>query len=483
MQPSDLLAFSLGVALAGVGGWIALSRARMAWAEQRHKAESESQAKLNELTQQCAKDVHEADRRALQTIESMQTVLAQDRDALRTAQADLAARETALSEREQEIETALARISRLTAEEARAEQEARFQSEIEQLANQTFREREQALTEEAETKARTTLLHIMERHNPEFTVQATTAIVPLATEDMKGRLIGREGRNIRSFEQITGVDLIIDETPEAVILSCFDPVRRETARLALMNLMIDGRIHPGRIEEVYQQAQAEIEQVIRESGELAVVRSQIPPLPAKVVETMGRLRFRTSYAQNVLDHSVETALLAGLIASELKLNVALARRAGFLHDIGKALPPEYEGPHALAGMEFLKQCGMKGAVLNAVGAHHYDIEPASPEAQVVIVADSISASRPGARRESLDKYVKHLSELESLAMEFPGVERVFAMSAGREIRVFVKPAAVNDLQAAKLAKEIAQRIEAELEYGGQIKITVIRETRIQETAK
>jgi ribonuclease Y len=336
---------------------------------------------------------------------------------------------------------------------------------------------------DAERKAKKAVLDVIQRNAVDYVTEATLAVVELPSEDMTGRIIGREGRNIRAFEQVTGVDLIIDETPEAVVISCFDPVRRETARLALMNLMVDGRIHPGRIEELYEKAQIEVARSLIEAGERASERANVPGLHPRVIEMMGRLRFRTSYAQNVLDHSVEVSHLASNLASELGLNAELAKRAGLLHDIGKALGSEWEGPHALTGMEFLRSYGERDAVLHAVGAHHYEIEPNSPEAIVVIIADTISAARPGARRENLDNYLKRLSSLESLANAFPGVDRSYAVQAGREIRLIVKPTEVDDLGAARLANEVARAIERELEYPGQIKVTVIRETRAQQTAK
>ena len=271
---------------------------------------------------------------------------------------------------------------------------------------------------EAERRAKKIVLDVMQRSIVDYVTEATLAVVELPNEDMKGRIIGREGRNIRAFEQVTGVDLIIDETPEAVVISCFDPVRRETARLALMNLMVDGRIHPGRIEELYEKAQAEVNRMILEAGERAAERANVSGLAPKVIETMGRLRFRTSYAQNVLDHSVEVARLAENLAAEMGLNAEVAKRAGLLHDIGKALGPEWEGPHAITGMEFLRTIGERESVLHAVGAHHNEIEPCTAEAILVIIADSISAARPGARRENLENYLKRLTSLETLGKLF-----------------------------------------------------------------
>jgi ribonuclease Y len=342
---------------------------------------------------------------------------------------------------------------------------------------------ERSMVAEAERRAKAVVLDVMQRHVVSYVSEATMSVIELPSEDMKGRIIGREGRNIRSFEQVTGVDLIIDDTPEAVVISSFDPLRREAARLTLLRLMKDGRIHPALIEEVHQSSLAELEKTVREAGERAAERAQVCDLTPRTIEAMGRLRFRASYAQNVLEHSVEVSRLAKGLAEELGLDVEVARRAGFLHDIGKALDGQSEGPHALAGMEFLKTQGESDAVLLAVGAHHHDIEPTSAEAIIVIVADSISASRPGARRESLDQYVKRLEALEGLANAFPGVERSYALQAGREIRLIVRPDEVDDLGASRLAKDVAQKIEASLEYPGQVKVTVIRETRFQDLAR
>jgi len=388
-----------------------------------------------------------------------------------------------LAERQEAVEAEFRRVSGLSQDEARDVYLARIEDEFRDFAARRAREVESQSLREAERRARQVVLDVMERSTIEYVTEATVAVVNLPNEEMKGRIIGREGRNIRAFEQVTGVDLIVDETPEAVVISCFDPVRRETARLALMNLMVDGRIHPGRIEELYEKAQIEVKRTLEEAGERAAETAQVAGLPAPVIETMGHLRFRTSYAQNVLDHSVEVAHIASNIAAELGLNADIARQAGFLHDIGKALGSEWPGPHALTGMEFLRQNGIRPSVLHAVGAHHRDLDPETPEALAIIVADSLSAARPGARRENLDNYVKRLSGLESLANSFPGVERSYAVQAGREIRLIVRPETVDDLGARRLAGEVARRIESEMEYPGQIRVTVIRETRAQDIAK
>lgn len=395
----------------------------------------------------------------------------------------LEAKELELAERHQVAEQELQRLAGLTPDQARAMYLQCLEDDFRDLGMRRAREIEAETVAIAEKRARQAILDVMERCSVEYVTEATVAVVMLPTEEMKGRIIGREGRNIRAFEQVTGVDLIIDDTPEAVVISSFDPIRRETARLALMNLMVDGRIHPGRIEELYEKAQTEVKRLILEAGERAATRANIAGLPRSVIETMGKLRFRTSYAQNVLDHSVEVAHLAAMIAAEMGLNQDVARVAGFLHDIGKALGEEWEGPHAITGMTYLQQCGLKEAVLHAVGAHHRDIEPNTPEAIAIIVADSLSAARPGARRENLENYVKRLAALEELATQFEGVERAYALQAGREIRLIVKPEEIDDLAAKRLAGEVAKRIESEMEYPGQIKVTVIRETRTSEIAR
>lgn len=416
-------------------------------------------------------------------LETRRTQL-EDREAnLLREQRHLTEKEESIDRRLRLVEEELQRVAGLNKTQARELYLRRIESEFREIGQRKAKEVETLALIEAERRAKKVVLDAMQRSVVDYVTEATLAVVELPSEDMKGRIIGREGRNIRAFEQVTGVDLIIDETPEAVVISCFDPVRRETARVALMNLMVDGRIHPGRIEEIYEKAQQEVERMILEAGERAVERANVNGLPPKVVEMMGRLRFRTSYAQNVLDHSVEVARLAENLAYDLGLNAEVAKRAGFLHDIGKALGPEYEGPHALTGMEFLKGHGERESVLHAVGAHHNEIEPETPEAVLVIVADSISAARPGARRENLENYLKRLSGLEALANSFPGVERSYAVQAGREIRLIVKPEQVDDLGAARLANEVAKRIEKELEYPGQIKVTVIRETRTTSVAK
>lgn len=384
----------------------------------------------------------------------------------------LAEAETKLSEAKAE----LLRVSQLSSEEAKAEVMKLAKSEL----AKDIADWERDATAEAGARVRALVVSTMERSHLQYVSEATTAVVSLPSEELKGRIIGREGRNIRMFEQVCGVDLLIDDSPEVVTISCFDPVRRETARLTLLNLILDGRIHPARIEELHAEAKLELERVMAEAGDEACRRAGVLGLSATVVHELGRLKFRTSYAQNVLDHSVEVAFFAATLASELGCNANIARTAGLLHDIGKALPED--GPHALTGMEFLRKAGIAEPILHAVGAHHHDIEPATPEAQILIVADSISASRPGARRESLDNYVKRMEALEATAMTFSGVDRCFALQAGREIRVLVNPKALDDSAARHLARDLAAKIKGELHYPGQIKVTVIRELRVTETA-
>jgi len=457
------------------------------------QAELSAKAALLAKQEEIEREVRER-RAALDKFEARLTqkdeVLDERRAAVDAKESDLRAQAAQLEKRTDElkaeaqrVESELQRVAGLSREEARDLYLSRIEAEFSEFALRKAREVEARSAAELERQARHLLVSTMERTASQYITEATTAVVTLATEDMKGRIIGREGRNIRAFEQVTGTDLIIDETPEAAVISCFDPIRRETARLTLMNLMLDGRIHPGRIEEVYEQAKIEIERMIAEAGERAADRAGLVGLHPKIVDMMGRLRFRTSYAQNVLDHSVETSQIAAMLAAELGQNVEVAKLAGFLHDIGKALGEEWEGPHAITGMEFLQSLGVAEAVTHAVGAHHRDIDPESPEALLVIVADALSAARPGARRENLDAYVKRLGMLETIANSHPGVERSYALQAGREIRVVVKPEEIDDLAARRLAHDLARKIQSEMEYPGQIKVTVIRETRASDTAK
>lgn len=377
----------------------------------------------------------------------------------------------------------LERVARLSTDEAKDMLMRQIDREMERETARIIRQAEEQAKEEADRKARDIITLAIQRCAVDQAADTTVSVVPLPGDDMKGRIIGREGRNIRAFETMTGVDLIIDDTPEAVVISGFDPVRREIARMALSNLILDGRIHPGRIEEMVNKAQAEVEAKMKESAERAVFETGVTGLDPEVIKLLGRLRFRTSYGQNVLQHSIEVSHLAGAIAAELQVNEPLAKRAGLLHDIGKAVDFEVEGSHAIIGMDLLKRYREPADVCHAAGAHHNDIEPRSVEAVLVLACDAISAARPGARRETLETYVKRLQKLETIADSFPGVEKTYAVQAGREIRVMVKPTDIDDDAAVKLAYDTARRIEEEMEYPGQIKVTVIRETRAVEYAK
>ncbi len=377
----------------------------------------------------------------------------------------------------------LENITGISLEEAKAQYLKLVEDESQQDAIRISREIEDSARRDAERKARNLVVAAIQRCSVQQTSETTVSVVAIPNEEMKGRLIGREGRNIRTFETITGVDLVIDDTPEAVVLSCFDSVRREKARIALTNLIIDGRIHPGRIEEIYQSAEEEVENRIREAGETAIQETGLAGIAPELVMILGRLKYRTSYGQNVLNHSIEVSHLCGLLAAELGAEVWIARRAGLLHDIGKATDHEMEGPHALITGELMRRYHENEAVVHAAESHHYDVEPKTIEAMIVICADQISASRPGARRDALESYVKRVRKLEEIGDSFPGVEKTFAVQAGREIRVLVKPDMVDDLKASQLAREISRRIEKEMEYPGQIKITVIRESRSVDYAK
>jgi ribonuclease Y len=406
-------------------------------------------------------------------------------------------RESGLEERERaadatrrELEQAmeeqrrrLEQVASMTAVEAKSILMKQVEEEAKRDAMGLVRDLEQQAREEAERRARKIVTLAIQRVASEQTSESTVAVLPLPSDDMKGRIIGREGRNIRAFEAVTGVNLIIDDTPEAVLLSCFDPVRREVGRLTLEKLVSDGRIHPARIEETYDRAKIEVESEVRRAGEDACIEVGITDLHPELVRVLGRLKYRTSYGQNVLRHLIETAHLAGIMASELGIDVQLAKRCGFLHDIGKALTHEVEGSHAIIGAELARRLKEPAEVVHAIEAHHGEVEQRTVEAVLCQAADAISGGRPGARRETLESYVKRLERLEEIAVSYPGVDKVFAMQAGREVRIMVKPDDVDDVAAQVLARDVAKRVEQELQYPGQIKITVVRELRSVEYAK
>ncbi len=392
-------------------------------------------------------------------------------------------RDSALTEQENIWRKKLEEVSQLTAEQAKQliiqsmENEARHDAQV--LLNKI----EQEAQLSAEKKAREILVTTIQRVATEVTGDVTVTSVSLPTDEMKGRIIGREGRNIRTLETLTGVDIIIDDTPEAVVLSCFDPVKKEIAKEALERLVMDGRIHPARIEDVVQKVTKDINQVIYDEGEKVLFDVGIHNMPQEGIRALGRLHFRTSYGQNVLQHSKEVAIIAGLIAAELGANRSLAHRAALLHDIGKGVESDGEGNHAEVGMEIARKMGEDPRVVNAIGAHHNDIEPTTLEAIIVQIADAISAARPGARKETIDNYIKRLENLENVALQFDGIEKAYAIQAGRELRILVNSDQINDEKAAELCRQITKKIETDLRYPGRIRVTIIRETRIVEYAR
>ncbi|MCL4498747.1 MAG: ribonuclease Y [Chloroflexi bacterium] len=402
----------------------------------------------------------------------------------------LSSREGQVNKRESEVEELyerqkqlLEQLAGMSGDEAKDILFRRIEAETKHEAAMMIRDIESKAKEEAEKKARDVISLAIQRCAADHVAETTVSVIPLPSDEMKGRIIGREGRNIRAFENLTGINLIIDDTPEAVILSSFDPVRREIARLTLERLIVDGRIHPARIEEMFEKAREEVDRHIREVGEQATFETDVHGLHHELMRVLGRLKYRTSYGQNVLQHSLEVSHLAGMMAAELGADVKLAKRAGLLHDIGKAVDHEVEGSHATIGSELARRFQEIPNVCHIIAAHHNDVDPQSVEAVLVQAADAVSGARPGARRETLESYIKRLERLEGIAESYDGVEKTYAMQAGREIRIMVKPEDIDDAKAAVLARDIAKRIESELEYPGQIKVTVIREHRAVEYAK
>jgi ribonuclease Y len=462
--------------------------------------EAAAKEKLLEAKEEAVKIRTSAEQEARETRAQAQQVerrLLQKEENLEKRVEDLARREESFSTRERGLEEIraqleetysaqlreLERVAQMTRQEAQGVLMNQIEQDLRTEVARKVRESELAARDESERRAREIVTEVIQRIAADQTAETSVSVLPLPNEEIKGRIIGREGRNIRALQQATGIDLIIDDTPEAVIISGFDPVRREVARTALNKLIVDGRIHPARIEEVVAKARQEVLQRVKEEGEAAVLEVGFQGLHPEVVRHLGILRFRTSYGQQVLNHSKEVAYLAGMMASEIGADVRIAKMSGLLHDIGKAIDHEVEGSHAVIGADLLQRHGVPAPVVHAVRAHHYDEEPHTIEAFLLIAADAISAARPGARRETLEAYIKRLEKLEEIANSFQGVQQSYAIQAGREIRILVRPEQIDDSSAQLMARDIAKRIESEMSYPGQIRVTVVRETRAVEYAK
>jgi ribonuclease Y len=462
--------------------------------EKRSQAEEEVEGVLNEAKREARQVRTEAEQvaeRRYQDLQRAEERIDRRSEKLETQAKQLEARDAALNKRqsrldrkqndlskmEDEHRSKLEEIASMTSDEARQQLLGEVEKEARQDMARVMREIEDRAKETAEVKARGLIAMAIQRVASDQVAEITVSVVPLPSDEMKGRIIGRNGRNIRAFEQAAGVDIVVDDTPEAVTVSSFDPVRREVARLAMAKLITDGRIHPARIEKLLEDARKEVEHVMKEAGEQAAYEANVHALHPEIIKMMGRLKYRTSYGQNMLHHSVEAAKLASMLAAELGANVDIAKTGAFLHDIGKAMDHDQEGTHASLGAEFIKRFKVADVVVNAVASHHHEVEQETVEAIIVEAADAISGARPGARRESLENYLKRVRTLEEIATSFQGVQSAYALQAGREIRVFVKPEQIDDLDSVRLSKNIAKSIEDNMQYPGQIQVTVIRETR------
>ena len=520
MNPFEIILLILALGVVGVGGYLfgqqrsqlRYQEAQIRHEEQMRQAAEAAESRLLQLQEEQRRSLAEARDESAKVRTSLESDARERRDEIRRQEQRIQQkeesldrksdamerRERGLNQRAQELDTLragveamreqriseLERIARMSADEARAELLTIVEEDVRRTAAQRAREIEAVAREEAEARAREIITLAIQRCASDQVSDVTVSVVPLPNDEMKGRIIGREGRNIRALEGATGVDLIIDDTPDTVILSGFDPVRREVARIALTKLILDGRIHPARIEEVVAKARQDVEQSILEEGERACMETNITNLPVELVKLIGRLHFRTSYGQNVLNHSIEVSVLASAMAHELGADVNVCKVAGLLHDLGKAIDQEVEGPHAIISGEIARRFNRSPKVVHAIVAHHAtEAEPQSLEAAIVQAADAISAARPGARRETIDLYIKRLEALESIANSFKGVERSFAIQAGREVRIIVRPEEVDETAAGQLARDVARRIEESMDYPGQIRVCVVRETRMVDFAK
>ncbi len=450
--------------------------------EEIHKTRSDLEKEIKERRNEIQKMERRLQNKE-ETIDRRNESIERKEDTLAKKLKSLEDKEEAINELYEKQTHELEKLSGLTSDEAKELLLNETRKELIQESAMMIKEMESKTREEADKKAREIISTTIQRVAADHVAETTVTVVTLPNDEMKGRIIGREGRNIRTLETLTGIDLIIDDTPEAVVLSGFDPIRREVARIALEKLIVDGRIHPARIEEMVEKAQKEVENTIREAGEQASFDANVHGLHPEIIRLLGRLKYRTSYGQNVLKHAVEVSHLAGVMATELGADIKIARRAGLLHDLGKSIDHEVEGPHVEIGVDLARKYKESKEVLHAMEAHHGDVEPTTVEAILVQAADAISAARPGARRETLESYIKRLEKLEEIANSFTGVERSFAIQAGREIRIMVKPEDISEAQLIHTARDIVKKIESELDYPGQIKVNIIRETRAVEYAK